>query len=180
VLLALSGGDRRRQRELDVSGHLLACPYCADLGRPLSQRASDGTSTRIAVGTDADVVLARQTGRDVAISLGFSATDGTVIATAISEVTRNIVKFAGTGEVRIGRLEEPARCGLLVVARDAGPGIPDLDLALSDGHSTYGGLGLGLPGCRRLMDEFVLESESGKGTTVTMRKWRSTGGPGGR
>ncbi|CAA9351956.1 MAG: Anti-sigma B factor RsbT [uncultured Frankineae bacterium] len=180
VLLALSGGDRRRQRELDVSGHLLACPYCADLGRPLSQRASDGTSTRIAVGADADVVLARQTGRDVAISLGFSATDGTVIATAISEVTRNIVKFAGTGEVRIGRLQEPARCGLLVVARDAGPGISDVDLALRDGHSTYGGLGLGLPGCRRLMDEFVVESESGRGTTVTMRKWRSTGGPGGR
>ena len=79
--------------------------------------------------------------------------------------------------MRISRLEEPARCGLLVVARDAGPGIPDVDLALSDGHSTYGGLGLGLPGCRRLMDEFVLESEAGKGTTVTMRKWRSTGGP---
>jgi serine/threonine-protein kinase RsbT len=97
-----------------------------------------------------------------------------VIATAISEVTRNIVKFAGTGEVRIGRLVEPAKCGLLVVARDAGPGIPDVDLALIDGHSTYGGLGLGLPGCRRLMDEFVLESEQGRGTTVTMRKWRST------
>ncbi len=124
--------------------------------------------------TDADVVTARQTGRDLAVALGFTPTDGTVIATAISEVTRNIVKFAGTGEIRIGRLDEPARCGLLVVARDAGPGIPDVDLALSDGHSTYGGLGLGLPGCRRLMDEFVLESHAGEGTTVTMRKWRTT------
>ena len=174
VLLALSGGDRRRQRELDVAGHLLGCPYCAGLSAPLSGRSGDDATTRIPVGTDADVVLARQTGRDLAAELGFTPTDGTVIATAISEVTRNIVKFAGTGEVRIGRLDEPARCGLLVVARDAGPGIADVDLALSDGHSTYGGLGLGLPGCRRLMDEFVLESQQGQGTTVTMRKWRST------
>lgn len=174
VLLAVSGGDRRRQRELDVAGHLLGCPYCAHLSAPLSSRAGDGATTRIPVGTDADVVLARQTGRDLAAELGFTSTDGTVIATAISEVTRNIVKFAGTGEVRIGRLVEPDRCGLLVVARDAGPGIADVGLALSDGHSTYGGLGLGLPGCRRLMDEFVLESQPAQGTTVTMRKWRST------
>lgn len=175
VLLALSGGDRRRQRELDVAGHLLACPYCAELSRPLAARADDA-SARIPVATDADVVRARQAGRELAVALGFSPTDGTVIATAISEVTRNIVKFAGTGEVRLTGQEEPSRCGLLVVARDAGPGIPDLDLALSDGHSTYGGLGLGLPGCRRLMDEFDLVSRTGIGTTVTMRKWRSTQG----
>lgn len=174
VLLALSGGDRRRQRELDVAGHLLGCGYCAGLSAPLSGRSGDDASTRIAVTTDADIVVARQTGRELAAELGFSATDGTVIATAISEVTRNIVKFAGTGEVRIGRVVEPTRCGLLVVARDAGPGIADVDLALCDGHSTYGGLGLGLPGCRRLMDEFVLKSQDGEGTTVTMRKWRST------
>jgi serine/threonine-protein kinase RsbT len=180
VLVALSGGDRRRQRELDVGGHLLACPYCAELSRPLSARSSDEASTRIPVSTDADVVVARQAGRHLAADLGFTPTDGTVVATAISEVTRNIVKFAGTGEVRIGRLVEPARCGLLVVARDAGPGIADVELALSDGHSTYGGLGLGLPGCRRLMDDFVLESQEGQGTTVTMHKWRSTRGTGGR
>ena len=177
VLLALSGGDRRRQLELDVTGHLLGCAYCADLGRPLAPRGEDGASTRIPVAADADVVLARQTGRALATELGFGPTDGTVVATAISEVARNIVKFAGTGEVRITRLEEPTRCGLLVVARDAGPGIPDLDRALADGHSTYGGLGLGLPGCRRLMDEFALSSDPGKGTTVTMRKWRSTSAP---
>lgn len=174
VLLALSGGDRRRQLELDVGGHLLACGYCSELGRPLVGRGTDET-TRIAVAADADVVLARQAGRELAAEIGFSSTDGTIIATAISEITRNIVKFAGTGEVRIGRLDEPARRGLLVVARDAGPGIPDLEQALSDGHSTYGGLGLGLPGCRRLMDDFAVESQTGKGTTVTMRKWRSTG-----
>ncbi len=175
VLLALSGGDRRRQAELDVAGHQLACTYCADLGRPLADRAGDASTTRIPVAKDADVVLARQAGRDLATELGFSATDGTLIATAISEVTRNIVKFAGTGEIRISRVAEPDRAGLQVVARDAGPGIEDVELALLDGHSTYGGLGLGLPGCRRLMDEFVLESERGRGTTITMRKWRSTG-----
>lgn len=174
VLLALSGGDRRRQRELDVAGHLLSCASCEELGRPLAERADDG-STRIAVGQDADVVLARQIGRDRAAALGFSPTDGTVIATAISEVTRNIVKFAGTGEVRIAQVQDGARSGLEVVARDAGPGITDPELALTDGHSTYGGLGLGLPGCRRLMDDFELQSEVGRGTTVMMRKWRSTG-----
>ena len=108
VLLALSGGDRRRQLELDVAGHLLACAFCADLGQPLTGRSGDDATTRIAVATDADVVLARQTGRDLAADLGFGTTDGTVIATAISEVTRNIVKFAGTGEVLVSRLDEPA------------------------------------------------------------------------
>jgi len=177
VLLALSGGDRRRQLELDVGGHLLGCAFCAEIGQPLSGRSGDDATTRIAVGTDSDVVLARQTGRDLAADLGFGPTEGTVIATAISEVTRNIVKFAGTGEVHIGRVDEPARCGLRVVARDAGPGIADVALALRDGHSTYGGLGLGLPGCRRLMDDFDIASEPGRGTTVTMHKWRSTGLP---
>ncbi len=180
VLIALSGGDRRRQRELDVSGHLLGCPHCEVLGRPLADRAGDDGTTRVPVAKDADVVLARQAGRRLAAELGFSATDGTVIATAISEVTRNIVKFAGTGEVRIGRLDAEARVGIEVVARDAGPGIADSELALTDGHSTYGGLGLGLPGCRRLMDDFRLESEPGKGTTISMCKWRSTGRAGPR
>ena len=175
VLLALSGGDRRRQAELDVAGHLLACGFCSELGQPLAGRSGTDATVRIAVATDADVVLARQTGRDLAADMGFGSTDGTVIATAISEVTRNIVKFAGTGEVHIGRVDQTARCGLRVVARDAGPGIPDVQLALVDGHSTYGGLGLGLPGCRRLMDDFDVASKPGQGTTVTMLKWRSTG-----
>jgi len=175
VLLALSGGDRRRQLELDVAGHLLGCTYCTELGQPLAGRSRGDGSTRIAVATDGDVVLARQTGRALAADLGFGATDGTVIATAISEVTRNIVKFAGTGEVLVRRVDEPARCGLRVVARDAGPGIPDVEQALVDGHTTYGGLGLGLPGCRRLMDDFEITSAPGRGTTITMAKWRSTG-----
>jgi len=175
VLLALSGGDRRRQLELDVAGHLLSCAYCAELGRPLADRAGGDATVRVPVSRDADVVTARQAGRTLAVELGFGPTDGTLIATAISEVTRNIVKFAGTGEVLIGRIDEDGRSGLSVVARDAGPGISDVELAMSDGHSTYGGLGLGLPGCRRLMDDLVVESEVGTGTTVTMRKWRTAG-----
>jgi RNA polymerase sigma factor (sigma-70 family) len=174
VLLALSGGDRRRQREVDVAGHLLSCAFCAELSRPLSDRAEDSAVVRIPVATDADVVAARKAGRELAAEIGFGPTDGTLIATAISEVTRNIVKFAGTGEVRLTRVEEPTRTGVQVVARDAGPGIADPELAMTDGHSTYGGLGLGLPGCRRLMDDFALESAAGEGTTVTMCKWRRT------
>jgi serine/threonine-protein kinase RsbT len=88
----------------------------------------------------------------------------------VSEVCRNIVRFAGSGEVVVELLDSPRR-GLQVVARDAGPGIDDVDAAMADGFSTYGGLGLGLPGVRRLMDEFAVASEPGHGTTVTMTKW---------
>jgi anti-sigma regulatory factor (Ser/Thr protein kinase) len=89
----------------------------------------------------------------------------------VSEVARNIVRFASSGEVVIEILEEP-RPGIRIVARDVGPGIADVDRALQDGFSTYNGLGLGLPGTRRLMDEFGVVSETGHGTTVTMTKWR--------
>ena len=106
----------------------------------------------------------------MAAHLGFGRTDLTIIATAVSEVTRNIVKFADSGEVVIEVLDEPRR-GIRIVARDVGPGIPDVDEALRDGYSTYDGLGLGLPGARRLMDEFAIVSEVGRGTTVTMTKW---------
>ena len=123
------------------------------------------------ISKDADVVTARQKGKEIAVPLGFSATDCTIIATAISEVARNIVKFARRGEVMIDVVEDHKQNGVLVVARDAGPGIPDVDRALEDGYSTYQGLGLGLPGCRRIMDDFQLESTPGEGTTVTMKKW---------
>lgn len=172
VLLAISSGDRRRQREVDAARHLLDCDLCARLSEPLvgrGRRRDD--EVRVAVRTDADVVTARAAARELAAKLGFSATDLTVIATAVSEVTRNIVKFADSGEVVLGLLEEP-RTGIRIVARDAGPGIPDVDQALRDGYSTYNGLGLGLPGARRLMDEFAVVSEPGRGTTVTMTKWR--------
>ena len=121
---------------------------------------------------DSDVVSVRQKGREVAAAAGFIGSDLTVIATAVSEIARNIVKFATRGEFVFSVLDEDGRKGLKVVARDSGPGIPDVERALQDGYSTYRGLGLGLPGARRLMDEFDVVSEVGTGTTVTMIKWR--------
>jgi RNA polymerase sigma factor (sigma-70 family) len=171
VLLALSSGDRRRQREVDAGRHLLECELCARLSQPLLERGQQRDDLlRIPVRADSDVVLARQAARDLAERAGFSGTDLTVIATAVSEVTRNIVRFAGSGEVMVEMIEGPPR-GIQVVARDAGPGIADVERAMSDGYSTYKGLGMGLPGARRLMDEFALVSEVGRGTTVTMSKW---------
>jgi RNA polymerase sigma factor (sigma-70 family) len=174
VLLALSAGDRRRQRELDAGGHLLGCDFCARLSAPLLDRhaaVANDDETCVSVMKDADVVLARQEGRRLAARAGFKATELAVIATAISEIARNIVKFAKRGEVTVSVVSENERTGVTVVARDVGPGIADIHRAVQDGYSTYGGLGLGLPGARRLMDEFEVISEVDKGTTVTMTKW---------
>jgi RNA polymerase sigma factor (sigma-70 family) len=175
VLLALSAGDRRRQRDLDAGGHLLACAWCARLSEPLLDRrrtAAAPGEVRIPIRSDADVVTARKQGRELAAQAGFSATDLTIIATAISEIARNIVMFAKRGEIHVSLVGENSRQGVTVVARDSGPGISDLERALQDGYSGYGGMGLGLPGSRRLMDEFEISSEVDKGTTVTMTKWR--------
>jgi serine/threonine-protein kinase RsbT len=176
TLLALSAADRRRKAELDVPGHLLACDFCRDLARLLHERRparGDPEDERVPVAQDADVVIARQKAREVAVRAGFTGTDLTLIATAVSEIARNIVKFARRGEFAFSVVTEPGRTGLLMTARDSGPGIPDVPRALRDGYSTYRGLGLGLPGARRLMDEFDIVSEVGTGTTVTMTKWRS-------
>jgi serine/threonine-protein kinase RsbT len=127
--------------------------------------------TRVLVNSDSDIVLARQKGRALAVGLGFSASDATLVATAISELARNIVLYAGQGEIILKRLDNGGRTGVSVVARDDGPGIPDIDHAMQDGYSTSGRLGLGLPGVRRLMDEFEIVSDAGKGTCVTVRKW---------
>ena len=126
---------------------------------------------RVLVSFDADIVLARQKGRALAATLGFSASDATLIATAISELARNIVLYAGQGEIILTRLERTGQTGVSVMARDDGPGITDLEHAMQDGYSTSGRLGLGLPGVRRLMDDFDIVSEPGKGTRVTVRKW---------
>lgn len=175
VLLALSSGDRRRQREVDAASHVLRCELCARLCQPLMDRGHQrDDEVRVAINCDADIVAARQAARELAARLGFSRTDLTILATAVSEMTRNIVRFAGTGEVVIELIDGPRR-GVQVVARDTGPGIPDVDKALTDGYSTYDGLGLGLPGARRLMDEFAVVSEPGRGTTVTMTKWCQEG-----
>ena len=131
--------------------------------------ASDEVRVRIA--SDDDIVTARQEGRRLSAGLGFSSTDLTLIATAISEVARNIRLFAGEGYVQIRLVRERGREGIVVVARDKGPGIPDVERAMQDGYSTRGSFGLGLPGARRLMDEFDIRSRPGKGVTVTMKKW---------
>jgi serine/threonine-protein kinase RsbT len=176
VLLAVSAADRRRQAELDVTGHLLDCDYCADVSARLRRHRVDRSradEVRVPVARDADVVVARQKAREEAGRAGFSGTDLTLIATAVSEIARNIVKFARRGEFTFSIVTESGRTGLLMTARDSGPGIADLPQAMRDGYSTYRGLGIGLPGAQRLMDEFDIVTEVGKGTTVTMMKWRS-------
>jgi serine/threonine-protein kinase RsbT len=125
----------------------------------------------ILVQVEEDVVKARQKGRELAIALGFSSTDQTLIATAISEITRNIVRYAGSGSVTFSRIERQGRAGLQIVASDQGPGIADVELAMRDGYSTGRSLGVGLPGARRLVDELEIISKVGVGTTVTLRKW---------
>ena len=126
---------------------------------------------RVAINSDQDIVGARQKGRSLAAQLGFSPADATLIATAISELARNIVSYARKGEIRLQAVQNATRQGIVVTAADEGPGIPDVLQALRDGFSTSGSLGLGLPGVRRLMDEFQISSQPGHGTTVTVKKW---------
>jgi serine/threonine-protein kinase RsbT len=118
-----------------------------------------------------DINVAREAGRALAAELGFGASERVLIATAISEVARNIVEFAGSGEVELATLRRGTITGISIIARDRGPGIDDVEAAMRDGFTTGSGLGLGLPGSRRLMDEFEITSGPGDGTTVTMRKW---------
>jgi serine/threonine-protein kinase RsbT len=120
---------------------------------------------------ETDIVTARQKGRELAAATGFSSTDQTIIALAISEIARNIVSYAQSGEITISRLADGTRQGIQIVAQDEGPGIPDIELAMRDGYSTGKSLGMGLPGAKRIMDEFELISAPGKGTTVTMKRW---------
>jgi serine/threonine-protein kinase RsbT len=126
---------------------------------------------RIQIGSEHDILTARQRGRELAAEAGITGSDLTVVATAISEIARNIVEYAGRGEMVFKLVEDGQGTGLLVEARDQGPGIPDVGLAMQDGYSTGRSLGLGLPGARRLMDEFDIDSLEGKGTTITMTKW---------
>jgi serine/threonine-protein kinase RsbT len=127
---------------------------------------------RVRIDGDADLVTARAEARAMAQRLGFPRPDPTLIATAISEIARNIVMHAGQGEIVLEPFEDANRYGIVVTAVDQGPGIRDVDAALRDDVSGRGGLGLGLPGARRLMDDFELESDPETGTTVRMRKWR--------
>jgi serine/threonine-protein kinase RsbT len=127
---------------------------------------------RTPIVSSSDLVEARHKGRAWAGQLGFSSSERTLIATAISELARNIIRYARQGEIIMQVVNDGPREGVAVVAQDNGPGIADIDRALQEGYSTSGGLGLGLPGVRRIMDEFDIESELGRGTTVTIKKWK--------
>jgi len=126
--------------------------------------------TSIEIASSEGIIAARQKVREIASSMGLSAVDQTRIATAVSELARNIYQFAGKGMVTFFSLEGD-RKGIQIVCEDDGPGIADIELAMTDGYSTGKSLGLGLPGARRLMDEFQIESEPGKGTRVIITKW---------
>ena len=127
---------------------------------------------RIPIADDTDLLPARAEGRALAERQGFTRTDATLIATAISEIARNIVVHVGEGEIILRPLDDGRRCGVQVIARDAGHGIRDVEAAVEQGYAESASLGLGLPGARRLMDEFDLASSPETGTTVTMVKWR--------
>jgi len=125
----------------------------------------------VAINHPDDIVGARKAGHQLALDLGFSVTDVTMIATAISEVARNITSYAGHGAVRVAVADREDRKALVIRAEDEGPGIADIERAMEDGYSTGRGLGLGLPGSRRLMDRMIVESELGRGTVIEMWKW---------
>jgi len=127
---------------------------------------------QVAINSDQDIVSARQKGRVMANELGFSSGEATLIATAISELARNIVAYARKGQITLKMVNGLDRQGISIVASDDGPGIADIRQALRDGFSTSGSLGLGLPGVRRLMDEFEITSQPGRGTMVAVKKWR--------
>jgi len=129
--------------------------------------------TRMNITSSADIIAARGKGRELAMKMGFSVVDQTKITTAISELTRNIVTYAGKGEVIIKKAESETggKNGIVVVCRDEGPGIEDIQLVLKGGFSTSESLGLGLSGAKQLMDEFEIKSKPGKGTIVTIKKW---------
>jgi serine/threonine-protein kinase RsbT len=135
-------------------------------------QSSKGREIRIAINSDSDIVTARKRGREMASRLGFTSTDSTLIATAISELARNILLYARQGEIGVTIIEGSARRGVRVIATDDGPGIPDVERALQEGFSTSRSLGMGLSGVKRLVDDFSIVSEPGRGTTVIVKKWK--------
>ena len=128
-------------------------------------------SRQLDICQETDIITARQEGRRLAQELGFGLADQTRIATAISELTRNVVQYAERGTVTLKAITADGREGLEVVVADEGPGMEDVELAMQDGYSTGGGLGAGLPGTKRLVHEFEIVSQPGQGTTVTIRMW---------
>ncbi len=129
------------------------------------------TQSYVKILNEWDIVAARQVGRNVAKELGFGTVDQARITTTISELARNIYLYAGQGEICIEKLWDNGRTGLRIIAEDKGPGISDIRKVMEDGYTTSGGLGAGLPGVKRLMDEFDIDSEVGVGTKITTTKW---------
>lgn len=129
------------------------------------------SAQEININSESDIITTRKIVRDVATSLGFGITDVTRIVTTASELTRNIFIYAGSGILQLHRIDNGNSPGIELIFKDNGPGITDVELAMEAGYSTCGGLGLGLPGSKRLMDEMEIQSEVGKGTVVTVRKW---------
>jgi len=129
------------------------------------------SETRVLINFAGDIVAARQKGRSLAMELGFEGSDLTLISTAISEIARNIVTHAKRGEIVLMSVQQGHKRGICVLARDEGPGIPDIKQAMQYGFSTHKGLGVGLPGAKMLMDDFEIQSKVGKGTAITMKKW---------
>ena len=126
----------------------------------------------MSIQSSADIVMVRQAVRKLAVELGFSLVDQTKIVTAASELARNTLDYGGGGTVQLEGLQEGIRKGLRLTFEDSGPGIPDIDLALKDGYTTGGGLGMGLSGTKRLVNEFDIFSRVGEGTRITITKWR--------
>jgi serine/threonine-protein kinase RsbT len=131
-------------------------------------------SGELSINTESDIVVARRTIREAAIQLGFGETDVTRIVTAASELARNVFKYAGKGTMRWRATRIHSREGIELQFVDHGPGIQDVNLALQHGYSTSKGLGMGLSGAKRLMDDLEIQSVVGKGTTVTLSKWRKS------
>lgn len=129
------------------------------------------SDTRVQIDEESGILMARQAARAMAADLGFDLTSQTLIATAISELARNILKYARSGEILLRPAARNGAHGITIIASDKGPGIADTALAMTDGFSTGRGLGLGLPGTKRLMDDFDLVSMVGQGTTVTATRW---------
>ena len=129
------------------------------------------TQSYVKILNEWDIVAARQVGRNVAKELGFGTVDQARITTTISELARNIYLYAGQGQICIEKVYDNGKTGLRVIAEDKGPGISDIRRVMEDGYTTSGGLGAGLPGVKRLMDDFDIDSDVGKGTRITSTKW---------
>lgn len=125
----------------------------------------------IKIKSEWDIVKARQQGRNLAKEIGFGIVDQARVTTTVSELARNIYLYAKTGEIMIEPIFDGEKKGLKITAKDNGPGIPDIRIAMEDGYSTSGGLGAGLPGVKRLMDEFIIQSKENEGTEIIVSKW---------